>query len=120
MDYLINEGYPKAAEKFATEANLSSWPGDSENLDTRVQIRNAILSGNIQTAIDLIKSSFPRVSSSFSFSRSTQVRIPLAMIKLVSCTTHIRFSGGADDHRNFGPQNEQIFQMTSSNKTPLG
>ncbi|KAI9662673.1 MAG: hypothetical protein M1831_002716 [Alyxoria varia] len=61
MDYLINEGYPKAAEKFATEANLRSWPGDSENLNTRVQIRNAVLSGNIQSAIQLIKSSFPRV-----------------------------------------------------------
>ena len=55
MDYLISEGYPAAAEKFAQETNLS--PGevlDIEAIRERVQIRNAIHGGRLQEAIELI------------------------------------------------------------------
>lgn len=57
MDYLISEGYPGAAEKFAQETNL--YQGEAFDVDAireRVQIRNAILSGNIEQAIELINS----------------------------------------------------------------
>jgi glucose-induced degradation protein 8 len=53
MDYLIKEGYPSAAEKFAKEANIEMQP-DSSAIEQRVQIRKAILRGDLQNAIELI------------------------------------------------------------------
>lgn len=53
MDYLINEGYPSAASKFAKEANLTPY-ADTEAIQQRVDIRNAIHAGDIQLAIDRI------------------------------------------------------------------
>lgn len=61
MDYLINEGYPAAAKKFAAEANLQHVSGDLE-IEERVDIRNAILAGDIQTAIEKINDLTPDVS----------------------------------------------------------
>lgn len=55
MDYLISEGYPGAAEKFAQETNL--FQGDAFDLGSireRVQIRNAILAGRIEDAVELL------------------------------------------------------------------
>ncbi|GAB7330905.1 hypothetical protein MBLNU13_g02428t1 [Cladosporium sp. NU13] len=55
MDYLISEGYPGAAEKFANETNLFQGEAfDVESIRDRVQIRNAILGGNIEEAIELL------------------------------------------------------------------
>jgi hypothetical protein len=54
MDYLITEGYPAAARKFAAEANLlpQGIPmSDPTHIEKRVEIRNSILAGNIQHAI---------------------------------------------------------------------
>lgn len=62
MDYLINEGYPLAAKKFAAEANLHQSTGESEYIDERVEIRNAILAGEIQPAIEKINELNPDVS----------------------------------------------------------
>ncbi|KAK5117236.1 hypothetical protein LTR62_005853 [Meristemomyces frigidus] len=53
MDYLVSEGYPGAAEKFAQETNLPS-PVDNESIRERVQIRNAINRGRIEEAIEMI------------------------------------------------------------------
>ena len=61
MDYLINEGYPSAAQKFAAEANIPPT-GDTESIQERVEIRNAIHSGDIQTAIEKINDLNPQVS----------------------------------------------------------
>ena len=60
MDYLINEGYPSAAEKFAMEANIEQPPDDS-NIQLRVQIRDAIHRGDLQQAIELIGEASPEV-----------------------------------------------------------
>jgi len=65
MDYLINEGYPAAAKKFAAEANLQHASDDTE-IDERVEIRNAILSGDIQSAIEKINDLTPDVSENSS------------------------------------------------------
>lgn len=55
MDYLISEGYPSAAEKFAQETNIYQGEAfDLESVRERVQIRNAILSGRIEAAIELV------------------------------------------------------------------
>lgn len=61
MDYLINEGYPAAAKRFAEEANIQPPADAAETIDERVEIRNAILSGKIQDAIEHINDLDPEV-----------------------------------------------------------
>ncbi|KAI4172876.1 MAG: hypothetical protein LQ343_003283 [Gyalolechia ehrenbergii] len=53
MDYLISEGYPSAAQKFASEANIQPTSG-VESIQDRVEIREAIHAGDIQAAIERI------------------------------------------------------------------
>lgn len=67
MDYLINEGYPNAAQKFAMEANIHAPEQDS--IQPRVEIRRAIHAGDIETAIEKINDLNPqvRILSAFSF-----------------------------------------------------
>jgi hypothetical protein len=60
MDYLINEGYPSAAQKFAKEANIVPSL-DGEAIQERVDIRNAIHAGNMQLAIERINELNPQV-----------------------------------------------------------
>ncbi|KAG8628322.1 hypothetical protein KVT40_004195 [Elsinoe batatas] len=60
MDYLINEGYPSAAAKFAKEANIQPAV-DSEAIQQRVDIRNAIHAGDIQLAIERINELNPQI-----------------------------------------------------------
>ena len=62
MDYLISEGYPSAAQKFAHEANIAPML-DVEPIQERVEIREAIDAGDIQTAIMKINELNPEVSS---------------------------------------------------------
>lgn len=61
MDYLVNEGYPIAAKKFAVEANIPPPSVSAETIQERVEIRNAILGGQIQTAIEKINDLNPQV-----------------------------------------------------------
>jgi hypothetical protein len=61
MDYLINEGYPLAAKKFAAEANIQPAV-DIDSIQERVEIRSAIHRGDIQTAIENINELNPQVS----------------------------------------------------------
>ena len=60
MDYLISQGYPHAAQKFATEANMR-LTSDVNSITQRIEIRDAIHSGNIQTAIERINEMNPQV-----------------------------------------------------------
>ena len=62
MNYLLTEGYPEAAKKFAQEANISEPKGETENIEERLAIRQAILAGDIQTAIAHINDLTPDVS----------------------------------------------------------
>ena len=64
MEYLIREGYPAAAEKFAAEANMPNmW--DYSAIRARVSIREDISAGKIQTAIEKINELAPQVSLPF-------------------------------------------------------
>jgi hypothetical protein len=63
MDYLITEGYPSAAEKFAAEANIQPKT-DLSCINERVQIRDSIHRGDLQAAIELINELNPEVRSS--------------------------------------------------------
>ena len=65
MDYLVSEGYPGAAEKFAQETNLPS-PVDNDSIRERVQIRNAIHAGRVDEAIEMVNEIDPEVSPSAS------------------------------------------------------
>ena len=60
MDYLVAEGYPKAAEHFASEANVSL--PDSPYVQTRVEVQHAIYAGDLETAIQKINDWNPQVS----------------------------------------------------------
>ncbi|KAI9817397.1 MAG: hypothetical protein M1826_001599 [Phylliscum demangeonii] len=53
MDYLISEGYPSAARKFAIEADIVPME-DVASIQERVEIRNAIHRGEIERAIEKI------------------------------------------------------------------
>lgn len=60
MDYLVTNGYPAAAKRFAVEANIQP-KADIGSIQERVEIRNAIHSGDIQTAIEKINELNPQV-----------------------------------------------------------
>merc|ERR1712169_13000 len=60
MDYLITEGYPSAAEKFAAEANIQP-KADLSCIQERVQIRDSIHRGDLQAAIELINELNPEL-----------------------------------------------------------
>lgn len=60
MDFLVKEGYPAAAARFAEEANIELKEDDAE-MPQRVIIRNAIHRGDIQTAIEEINELSPQV-----------------------------------------------------------
>jgi hypothetical protein len=82
MDYLITNGYPSAATKFAAEANIQP-KADAESIQARVEIRTAIHSGDIQNAIEKINELNPQVRR-----HCFSPPLPFAMIIQVSCTTH--------------------------------
>ncbi|KAF9694643.1 hypothetical protein EKO04_007513 [Ascochyta lentis] len=60
MDYLVSEGYPRAAEKFAKEANIQ-LPLEEEFIQSRVEIRQAIHAGDIDTAVTKINDLNPQI-----------------------------------------------------------
>ncbi|KAF2031479.1 hypothetical protein EK21DRAFT_87978 [Setomelanomma holmii] len=60
MDYLVSEGYPRAAEKFAKEANIQ-LPLEEESISSRVEIRQALHAGDIDTAITKINDLNPQI-----------------------------------------------------------
>ncbi|KAH9827959.1 LisH motif-containing protein [Teratosphaeria destructans] len=60
MDYLVSEGYPGAAEKFAQETNLPS-PVDNESIRERVRVRHAIHRGRLDEAIEMINEIDPSI-----------------------------------------------------------
>jgi len=53
MDFLVQEGYPDAAARFAEEANMATNAEDSL-IEERVRIKNAIYRGDLQSAIEEI------------------------------------------------------------------
>lgn len=58
MDYLVREGYKEAAEKFEEESGVKFTP-EIEKLEEKTKIRDAILVGNIKSAITLINELYP-------------------------------------------------------------
>lgn len=61
MNYLITKGYPCTVKNFAAEANIKLDAG-ADMIEERVEIRNAIHSGDIQSAIEKINELDPQVN----------------------------------------------------------
>lgn len=99
MDYLVTGGYPHAAEKFSREANVqahTSWDAIVE----RVEIRDAIHKGDLQSAIEKINELNPEVSTFISFSQ-----LPMAsMISIVHAPLITSFGGHLMRANYFSPQ----------------
>lgn len=81
MDFLVKEGYPAAAARFAEEANIELKEDDAE-MPQRVIIKNAIHRGDIQTAIEEINELSPQVRT------TTPQRFTFHDDTGFSCTTH--------------------------------
>ena len=92
MEYLISEGYPEAAQRFALEANIEPEL-DVESIQERVEIREAIAKGDIQTAIEKINELNPQVSPGLSSPPTccASWRIQSCYDEICSCTTHRPF-----------------------------
>lgn len=84
MDYLISEGYPSAAQKFALEANIQPKV-DVESIEGRVEIRNAIYGGDIQTAVEKINELNPQVLDQDSALHFSLLRLQLVEL-IRTCT----------------------------------
>jgi len=84
MDYLVSEGYPRAAERFAKEANIQ-LPFEEESIQSRVEIRRAIHAGDIETAITKINDLNPQILDTDASLHFALLRLQL--IELIrSCT----------------------------------
>ncbi|KAL4800000.1 CTLH/CRA C-terminal to lish motif domain-containing protein [Aspergillus venezuelensis] len=85
MDYLVTNGYPAAAQKFALEANIQQL--DVESIQERVEIRTAIYSGNIKDAIEKINELNPQI-----LDENPSLHFALLRLQLVelirSCTSN--------------------------------
>jgi hypothetical protein len=86
MDYLINEGYPDAAMNFAKEASIVP-SADGEAIQERVDIRNAIHTGDLQLAIERINELNPQVSTYYLPTHSSSHHVVM-IIWFFTCTTH--------------------------------
>jgi len=90
MDYLVREGYPSAAQKFAHEANIAPML-DVDSVQERVDIREAINKGDIQSAIEKINEVNPQVRLHYCAMTILPSSNSIAMIIFCSCTTHKPF-----------------------------
>ncbi len=55
MNYLVIEGFKDAADKFSVEANVDPVV-NLESIQDRMDIRNAIQNGNVESAIEVLYS----------------------------------------------------------------
>ncbi|KAI8990821.1 CTLH/CRA C-terminal to lish motif domain-containing protein [Mycotypha africana] len=60
MNYLVVEGYKDAAEQFSLESGLAPSV-DLQSIQDRLDIRHAIQSGDVDTAIDLVNDLNPEI-----------------------------------------------------------
>lgn len=97
MDYLINEGYPSAAAKFAKEANIRPY-ADTESIQQRVDIRNAIHAGDIQLAIERINELNPQILDT-----NAELHFSLLRLQLVELIRTVLSSSGPPSTAAFTP-----------------
>ena len=107
MDYLVSEGYPGAAEKFAQETNLCQ-PADIEGIRERVRIRNAIHAGKIDEAVGLVNEVDPEVSNQTLYTSSRNDYTSVFMHHSYPPT----FLAGVDEAKlTFSPQYDPQYSL---------
>lgn len=75
MNYLVIEGYKDAAEQFSLESGLEPTI-DLESIQERMEIRHAIQSGDVDTAIELVNDVNPEVRNhSFSYLEEILIQV---------------------------------------------
>ena len=111
MDYLVSEGYPSAAKKFALEADIQPAE-DVSSIRERVEIRNAIYRGDIQNAMTRINGLGYQVSRLFGSWTVLYLGADapvLAMIKLSFMHHSYALYMGVDDNNlTFTRRYEQV------------
>ncbi|KAL8997194.1 MAG: hypothetical protein Q9169_003460 [Polycauliona sp. 2 TL-2023] len=90
MDYLISEGYPSAAQKFASEANIQPTSA-VDSIQERVAIREAIYQGDIQSAIERINELHPML-----LEKDGALHFALLRLQLVELIRSCNTSSGDD------------------------
>lgn len=92
MDFLVKEGYPAAAARFAEEANIPLKEDDAE-MPQRVIIKNAIYRGDIQTAIEEINELSPQVrpnsATIYSYMMISVFHAPLIVFRGFDDSNHL-------------------------------
>jgi len=58
--HCLAEGFKEAADKFRVESGIEPC-SDLSMLDDRIKVREAVLSGNIQSAIGLVNDLYPEL-----------------------------------------------------------
>ena len=61
MNFLVHEGYKEGAEMFAKESGVDAQI-DKDSIDSRIEVRQRIVNGEIEEAIKLINEMNPEVS----------------------------------------------------------
>lgn len=87
MDYLIREGYPCTAQKFSVEANIQPTI-ELESIQERVEIRNAVYGGDIQSAIEKINELNPQVCLSVDLPPSPNPSVTSLSIAMIRHLFH--------------------------------
>ena len=64
MNFLVHEGYKEGAEMFTKESGVDAQI-DRESIDSRIEVRQRIVNGEIEEAIKLINEINPEVSRFF-------------------------------------------------------
>lgn len=104
MDYLISEGYPSAAQKFASEANIHPTSGVN-SIQERIEVREAIHSGDIQNAIERINELNPLV-------RRCRTHMCSFLAMIMFCFMHHSYALRANDE--IKTPNTSVFSMSST------
>lgn len=111
MEFLIKEGYPLAAQSFSLEANMTPMP-DLDAIEERVNIREAIYSRDIKSAIEMVNEIAPQVSLSTCGPTTSHFPspVPLAMIRPMFMHHSYCLRAG-DDIKH---QTTSVFSMSNS------
>ena len=99
MDYLVQEAYPDVAKSFAEEASIEMVDEDAF-MEERAHIRQVIIQGDVQAAIEEIGNIDAQVSQNRFLSFNMMIQ--------VSCTTH-SFRDLMIANTDFSPQSDSLF-----------
>eukprot|EP00053_Salpingoeca_punica_P008178 m.73898 g.73898 ORF g.73898 m.73898 type:complete len:249 (+) comp14486_c0_seq1:119-865(+) len=130
MDYLVVEGYKDAAEHFQNESGEPT-PVNLDAVQSRMKVRGAVQSGDVQTAIDLVNDLNPEIldtNSRLYFHLNLQRLIELIRggnIEQAMEFAQAELAPLGEEHAAFLPELEEVmallvFSDRLDSKSPLG